>query len=147
MTFLLDVNLLIALAWPTHVHHREAQEWFHRKGRRAWATCPLTQSGFIRISSNPRFIDGAVTPREARRLLAQVTRADEHQFWPDDLDWADTIIPASLLVGHRQVTDAYLLGLALHRDGCLATLDAGIESLLPPTSSARQHLEILARNP
>jgi predicted nucleic acid-binding protein len=67
---LLDLNVLIALAWPSHVHHAVAQTWFGRNRRQGWATYPMTQTGFLRISSNPKFIDGAVTPGEARSFCA-----------------------------------------------------------------------------
>lgn len=144
MTCLLDVNVLIALAWPSHVHHRAAQLWFGRNRRSGWATCPVTQIGFVRISSNPKFIDGAVTPGAARRLLRQATRAEDHQFWPDDLDFlGDDVLPASHLLGHRQVTDAYLLGLAINHGGKLATMDNGIAALLPDGKARSTHLELI----
>jgi uncharacterized protein len=120
--YLLDVNVLIALAWPNHVHHEEAVAWFARKAAAGFRTCPITQSGFVRISSNPAFFPNAVTPAEALALLQHITRMPGHDFWPDDL-----ALPAALsarpLAGHRQVTDAYLLALAVHRGGVLATLD------------------------
>ncbi len=129
---LLDVNMLIALAWPSHVHHREAQDWFRRHARAGWATCPLTQCGFVRISSNPRIIPEAVPPPQALALLREVVAHPHHRFWPDDIGLSEA--PTELLMGHRQVTDAYLLGLALRNHGRLVTLDAGVASLLPPRS-------------
>ena len=144
MTYLLDLNLLIALAWPSHVHHRAAQEWFRQTGKQNWASSPLTQTGFIRISSNPKFIDGAVTPKEAVALLEKATKLGHHQFWPDDLDITSTsTIPTSHLLGHQQVTDAYLLGLAIDRKGKLATLDASLRALLPGRTEHKQYLEII----
>ena len=144
MTYLLDVNLLIALAWPSHVHHTIAQEWFRDNRRAGWSTCPVTQIGFVRISSNPKFIDGAVAPGEAIALLRQVTTARDHTFWPDNFDVATSDeIPPTLLLGHRQVTDAYLLGLAIHCQGKLATLDNGITALLPSAEARSKYLEIL----
>ena len=145
MIYLLDVNLLIALAWPSHVHHLSAQHWFQRVGRKGWASCPLTQTGFVRISSNPSFIDGAVDPKVALRLLGEVCQASSHSFWPDDLDLsADPAWPASHLIGHRQVTDAYLLGLAIKRRGKLATLDAGIRALLPVVEDREACLKVIS---
>lgn len=145
MSYLLDVNLLIALAWPSHVHHALVQAWFRRNKRNGWSTCPITQTGFVRISSNPKFIDGAVTPGEAIGLLNRVTRAKEHTFWPDDLNLTVTqALPVSHLLGHRQVTDAYLLGLAIQHDGKLATLDQGVAALMPDAKIRQKHLVVIA---
>ncbi len=131
---LLDVNMLIALAWPSHVHHRQAQDWFVKHAPHGWATCPLTQCAFVRISSNPKIIPDAVTPREALALLEQTVRMSTHRFWPDDATILDPHVPSALLVGHRQVTDAYLLGLAIRQGGRLVTLDRGVAALLPLAS-------------
>ena len=144
MTYLLDVNVLIALAGPTHVHHGAAQTWFRRTGQRAWATCPLTQTAFVRISSNPKFIDGAVAPNQAVALLAQVTNATQHEFWPDDLSLVETdTIGWPYVVGHRQVTDAYLRALAQAHGGKLATLDGGVAALLPDANEQQTLLELI----
>ena len=144
MSYLLDVNVLIALAWPTHVHHVAAQTWFLTTGRRAWATCPLTQTAFVRISSNPKFIDGAVTPNQAIELLAEVTKASQHEFWPDDLSLGETdTLVWPYVVGHRQVTDAYLLALAKAHAGKLATLDGGVAALLPAAKEQQTWLEFI----
>lgn len=144
MTYLLDVNVLIALAWPSHIHHALTQEWFKRNRRKGWSSCPITQTAFARISSNPKFIDAAVTPNEAIELLRTVTNSKEHEFWPDDLNVTNSAeMPTSHLLGHRQLTDAYLLGLAIQHKGKLATLDAGIESLIPNAQARQKHLEII----
>lgn len=144
MIYLLDVNLLIALAWPSHIHHLQAQDWFARRGSKNWASCPMSQAGFVRISSNPKFIDGAVSPLEAISLLKTVTRSPKHQFWPDDVNVVDTTsFSFTHLVGHRQVTDAYLLSLVMAHGGKLGTLDSAIGSLLPDESSRKKHLEII----
>jgi toxin-antitoxin system PIN domain toxin len=128
---LLDTNVLIALAWPQHVHHGEAHAWFSKVGREAWSTCPITQLGFVRISSNPKIIREAVSPREALALLEQMIALSAHQFWPDAIAPAQASTLSSLaLVGHRQVTDAYLLALAQHRKGKLATFDGGVAELM-----------------
>lgn len=139
-TGLLDVNMLIALTWPSHVHHGLAQEGFARFAKSGWATCPLTQSAFVRISSNAKIIPEAVTPGEALALLGRMVRVKGHTFWKDEIDMLSRSVPSSLLVGHRQVTDAYLLGLAIHQGGCLVTLDAGIADLLPSSSPHRDAL-------
>jgi uncharacterized protein len=129
---LLDTNLLIALAWPQHVHHAQAHAWFDAVGRAEWATCPVTQLGFVRISSNPKIIPDAVSPREALEMLRRITALPGHVFWQDTITpLAETVFNSIALVGHRQLTDAYLLALAQHEGGKLATIDDGIEELIP----------------
>ena len=131
--YLLDVNVLIALAWPQHVHHKAAHAWFDKVGGKRWASCPLTQLAFVRISSNPKIIAGAVSPRAAMHALSQMTTLPGHRFWPDDLPLSGMAsLSSAALVGHRQVTDAYLLEVARHHHGALATLDGGITELLSP---------------
>jgi len=128
---LLDVNLLIALAWPNHVHHALAHRWFTALKKRPWATCPLTQLGFVRISSNPKILADAVTPRDASDVLKRILAMPHHVFWPDDRSVPGLSAFQSLgLVGHRQVTDAYLLELARAHRGRLATLDQGLDTLI-----------------
>lgn len=144
MVALLDVNLLVALAWPNHVHHRPALDWFSRHQEDGWATCPLTQSGFVRISSNPQVVSEARTPAEAILLLRRILALPHHEFWYDDVSLA---APAFLeevrLVGHRQVTDAHLLRLAAQRGGRLATLDGRIRNLLPPDRNPAELLSLV----
>ena len=127
--YLLDTNVVIALAWPNHVCYHEAQSWFAEKGSRGFRTCPLTQTGFVRISSNPAFTSQAVTPAEALALLEQVVKLAGHEFWPDDIPLHAAIARAPALIGHRQITDAYLLALASKHNGVLATFDLGLRSL------------------
>src|SRR5512133_2173909 len=124
--FLLDTNVLIALAWPNHVHHRDTVEWFRAKGVKAFRTCPLTQTGFVRISSNPAFTPDPPSPGEAIALLKRLTALPGHTFWPDDLSLADAFAGEAPVATHRQVTDGYLLRLASAHDGVLATIDRGI---------------------
>ena len=129
---LLDANLLIALAWPQHVHHELAHQWFAAARSKPWATCPLTQLAFVRISSNPKIIRDARRPAEAAALLRQLTELSTHVFWPDRLEVAKLRSFESVaLVGHRQVTDAYLVELARANDGHVATLDRGLAEWLP----------------
>ena len=109
-----------------------------------WVTCPMTQAGFVRVSSNPGSISAAVSPRDALDLLARMTRHADHRFWPDDVSLAD--LPAELrasLVGHRQVTDACLLSLAIAHQGTLATFDRGIMSLVPDLSPLREAIVVI----
>ena len=143
--YLLDTNVLIALLWPSHAKHDLTVKWFARHRGKGWATCPLTEAGFVRIVSNAAFSRDAVTPREAVGVLAANTAAKDHAFWPDELPLAEaTAFAGARLVGHQQVTDAYLLGLALHRGGMLATLDERIAALTEPKSAERKTLEIVA---
>lgn len=140
---LLDANVLIALAWPSHVHHRHAHSWFALNYSAGWATCPLTQNAFVRVSSNPRFVSPAVSPRKAAALLREVVSLPNHVFWPEDVQFGDEHIPTELLLSHRQVTDAYLLGLSIRNEGKLVTFDQGIAALLSNESPHRSALEIL----
>ena len=122
----------MALAWPNHVHHARALTWFRAVRDEGWATCPVTESGFVRVSSNARAIPDARTPREAILLLRRLRELSAHAFWPDDVSAAgEGPSPFDRLVGHRQVTDAHLLSLALQRGGRLATFDKEIASLVP----------------
>ena len=130
MTALLDVNVLIALAWPNHEHHRTAWEWFHAQMEEGWATCALTEAGFVRISCNPAIVSRETTPLEAIGVLAQLMQVGSHSFWP--LDRSIVNLPESIrtrLQGHRQITDAVLLATAMQQNGELATFDAGTAAL------------------
>jgi hypothetical protein len=143
--YLLDTNLLIALLWPSHVQHDQAVHWFVRRRSRKWATCPLTEAGFVRIVSNPAFSRDAVTPREAAGLLAANTAAADHVFWNVDMAVNEAVAVAGpRLVGHQQVTDAYLLALAVRRGGVLATLDQGVVALTAPRSPERRVVEVVS---
>lgn len=142
---LLDVNMLIALAWPSHIHHIQAHTWFAKNASSGWATCPITQCAFVRISSNPKIIPEAVSPGEALELLGQIISQKHHKFWPDDIPLLGKYLPDKLLVGHRQITDAYLLGLAIKNEGKLVTLDKGISSLISSKSPHQGTLEIVGR--
>ena len=129
-TALLDVNVLIALLWPAHEHHEAAHRWFASRRKAGWATCPLTEMAFVRVVSNPAFSADALAPAEAVSLLGHNLRHPAHEFWPDDLSLVDALgSSAKHLQGHRQLTDAYLLGLASRRRGALASFDAGLRVL------------------
>lgn len=143
---LLDVNMLIALAWPSHVHHRHAHAWFAANHSAGWATCPLTQCGFVRVSSNPKIIAEAVTPQESLVMLHRIVSVKHHVFWPDDLPFQQGLLTTELIVSHRQITDAYLLCLCIQHEGRLVTFDKGIAALLPSGSRHRNFLEVLSGN-
>lgn len=138
--YLLDVNVLIALAWPSHVHHHVVKSWFLEHGRKAWVTCPITQSAFVRISSNTGIIVDAVRPEQALNLLKQLTAVAGHIFWTDEASLAEKNFEfPDFLTGHRQVTDAYLLSLAIRKKGKLATLDRGIAEM----ARGREHVVLI----
>jgi uncharacterized protein len=125
--FLLDANVMVALAWPEHEFHEKVGRWFARHARSGWATCPFTQAAFVRILSNPAFSAAALSPENALRVLESNLSAREHHFWPDDIPLAAAVEGVrGQIIGHRQVTDAYLLGLAIRHRARLATMDRGI---------------------
>lgn len=140
--YLMDTNLLIALLWPSHERHDAAVKWFARHRGKGWATCPITQAAFVRIVSNPAFSRDAVQPCEAIQVLSANTAAKDHAFWALEQPLAKAVAFAGArLLGHQQVTDAYLLGLALSRGGVLATLDKRIGALIEFKSSEQAALE------
>ena len=126
MRALLDVNVLIALLDEAHIHHVQAMSWLERSIQYGWATCPITQNGCIRIMSQSGY-PGALPAAVVAERLAEAADNSDHEFWSDDvnllkegcLDW-------SRVLGHRQVTDAYLLALAVRYQGRLVTLDRRI---------------------
>lgn len=136
--FLLDVNVLMALAWPTHIHHEAVHRWFAEHGPSGWATCPLTELGFVRLSMQPAVVRIPILFGDALDLLAQSTARAEHRFWPLDHGVAgirDDI--RGRIVGHHQLADAVLLDLAIRHEAQLATFDRRIAGLLPPDSDLR----------
>lgn len=127
--FLLDVNVLLALAWPDHEYHDRAGLWFDHHQAHGWATCAVTQAGFVRILSNRAFSPGALSPQEALVVLEKNLSLPGHSFWKETITLAEAIKKCrAKITGHRQVTDAYLAGLAVHHRGKLATLDKGIKA-------------------
>lgn len=130
VVFLLDVNVLIASVYEWHVAHKQAHAWWQRSAGKPWATCALTQAGFVRIISNPGFAPRPVSLAEALELLTELTLRPGHHFWPIDIVLEEAVRPiVERLFGHRQVSDAYLLGLAIRNKGQLVTLDKGLPAL------------------
>ncbi len=130
MAFLLDVNVLIALAWPRHVHHAPATSWFVSEHARGWATSPLTESGFIRVSSNPRVFPDGVTPGQAALLVAQMRDVPGHEFWSDTVSLAaESELVDEHVYGSGDVTDAHLGLLAKTHNGTLVTFDTRASAL------------------
>jgi uncharacterized protein len=128
--YLLDANVLIALAWPQHVHHEAAHRWFAKVGGKSFATCAVTQLAFVRISANPKIITDAVTCAQACSLLGKVTQLSGHHYWPEKIALEQMNELRNIaIVGHRQATDAYLIGLAHQHQGKVATFDRGVAEL------------------
>ena len=123
MLSLLDVNVLIALLDENHVHHPDASTWFSDHVDEGWASCPITQNGCVRIVSHPRYPNVLEVADALSRLKAAVAMP-YHRFIPDDISLLDeNVIDRRHLLGHRQLTDAYLLALAVAHDARLVTLD------------------------
>ena len=133
-TCLLDVNVLLALAWPHHTHHNTVHRWWETAGLTEWATCLQTQLGFVRVSCNPRFAPTPASPSQAAKLLHQMTSRPDHRFWNEiqgalaDLELLQAL---SGLATHGQVTDAYLAVLASRHGGNLASLDRSLVARHP----------------
>lgn len=123
---LLDVNALVALAWDAHVHHDAITDWLDRRTG-PWATCAVTEAGFVRVSSNPKAIAGALPMTEALAVLRDLRSSGDHRFLPNDVSLTDTDAPR--ITGHRQVTDAVLLTVARRAGIPLVTFDTGIAAL------------------
>lgn len=138
---LLDANVLLALAWPSHALHSAARRFWSSLGNGRFATCPLTELAFVRISSNPAFSRDSVLPAEAVTLLGRITALPRHEFWPDDLPARDGLSQDLSLLGHRQVTDAYLVSLAARRHGLVSTFDQGV---LASAGTRRASVEVLS---
>jgi toxin-antitoxin system PIN domain toxin len=131
--FLLDVSTLIALAYEHHTAHEKVEAWFDEYAAGRWATCPMTECGFVRVISNPKFASSAPDLGEARQLLAGFTEMAGHHFWSDDMRLTDVFaLLEGRLHGHQQITDAYLLALTISKKGQLVTLDRGIAALAGP---------------
>jgi toxin-antitoxin system PIN domain toxin len=141
---LLDVNLLVALFDPDHVHHDLAHDWFHDQRRHGWATCPLTENGLVRVLTNPAYGGMLRRPVEITAHLGSFRAGGHHRFWPDGVSLADArVFDPAFIRGHRQVSDIYLLGLARHARGALATFDRTIP-LEAVRGATRAHLLVVA---
>ena len=140
-TFLLDVNVLIALVDPAHVQHDAAHEWFAVHGHQAWATCPLTENGVLRIVGHTRYPNSPGTPAAVAPLLATLRTLPGHVFWPDDISLLDAErVDAARLLSSAQVTDTYLLALACAHGGQLASFDRRLVKDAVRGGARRLHL-------
>src|SRR5437016_659491 len=125
MTFLLDVNVLMALLWENHEHHQVARRWFRQITD--FATCPVTQPGFARVSSHPA-LGYSMSPDQAFSVLRAFLADARHKFVPDDLSCDDRVVRTDLMNSANQITDHYLVALARHHHLTLATFDEKLAS-------------------
>jgi len=126
MRALLDVNVLLALFQPDHAHYELAQQWWAAHQSSGWASCPLTQNGFVRIVSQGRY-PKPMALRAAIEWIAEQIATTDHAFWPDDISLLDSMsFNRDRIHGPKQLTDIYLLGLAVKNGGRLVTLDQTI---------------------
>ncbi len=138
---LLDVNVLLALLDADHVDHVGAWAWFDAESD-GWASCAITENGFVRIISQPRY-PSPIAPAQAVALLAGAVSGGDHAFWPCDLSLLDaTVVDATRVHGLRQLTDAYLLALAVAHGGRFVTFDRRLALAAVPGATA-EHLVVL----
>lgn len=142
MTALLDVNVLVALFDPMHAHHEAAHAWFAENRRDTWATCPLTENGLVRIISNPGYPGRMTTIGDAIARLDSFRESGHHTFWSDSVSLCDEAFKPAHFQGYRQLTDVYLLALAVENDGRLATFDRGVP-LSSVHGATADHLTLL----
>ena len=136
---LLDVNVLIALLDADHSMHRRTTQWFGSDAGNGWASCPITQNGCLRIMSHPGY-PNSVAVNEIMQRLREACLNTVHEFWPDEISMLDpTITDATRIHGPRQITDLYLLALAVRRGGRFVTFDESI-SIEAVRGATKEHL-------
>jgi toxin-antitoxin system PIN domain toxin len=139
---LLDVNVLIALLDSDHVSHDAAMSWFSKHAREGWASCPITQNGCIRIMSNPSY-PNPLAVQAVIEHLDEACHQDIHEFWPDEVSLLDSdVVDSTRIHGPRQLSDIYLLAVAVRHEGRLVTFDTGIP-LAAVRNATKQNLLIL----
>lgn len=139
MKYLFDVNVLIALTQPEHLHFRTVTNWFDANARN-WGMCAFSEAGFLRISANPKA--GNLAVEDAGDLLIGLAKHPGYRFWPITSNWATLAAPfVERIYGHQQIADAYLLGLAIKENGVLVTLDKAIRYMAGPKYT--RHLLVL----
>ena len=145
---LLDANALIALGWPAHEHHEAMRTWFDRHARRGWATTALTQAAFVRIVSQPAFSGRSIGVAEVAELLLRNLAHARHRLVPLDFGFEQVLGHCSGgIVGHRQISDAYLLTAAMRSEMKLLSFDTGIASLLASAAERQRHITLLEPAP
>lgn len=141
MTFLLDVNVLIALIDPAHVAHDDAHGWFGTVGHEDWATCPMTENAVIRIVGHPKYPNTPGSPVAVAAIMQALRGLPGHRFWADDISLvASDLVDPSRLLTAAQVTDTYLLALARSKGGRLATFDRRLSTRAVKSGAAALHL-------
>ena len=126
MRALFDVNVLIALLDAEHLHHEAARAWLRSNIEHGWATCPITQNGCLRVMAQPAYPNPLPVARVAERLAEAMATAD-HEFWPDDVSLVGAgVMDWHRVIGPRQITDVYLLAMAVRRQGRFVTFDARV---------------------
>jgi toxin-antitoxin system PIN domain toxin len=138
--FLLDVNVLVALLDPAHVHHVPANYWFDEVGHHAWATCPITENGVFRVLLNTRYRNKPRAPAVVAELVQRQFSIPGRVFWPDDFSLFDTPQQASGVQSAGLVTDVYLLMLAQRHDAKLASFDRRLASITGSDLASSLHL-------
>ena len=139
---LLDVNVLIALLDMDHAHHRTARKWLGAEIDSGWASCPLTENGCIRIMSQPKYPNPVQTGEVIKRLT-DAAATPYHEFWPDSLSILDeTTVDKTRIHGPKQVTDVYLLALAIKRGGRFVTFDGAVP-LSAVLGAEKEHLTVI----
>ena len=141
MTFLLDVNVVIALIDPGHVAHHDAHLWFASRGAKSWATCPIVENGVIRIVGHPRYPNSPGSPAPVAEIVVKLRKLPGHVFWPDDLSLVGSAdVDFGKILTPAQVTDTYLLALAKAHGGQLATFDRKLSTAAVHHGKASLHL-------
>lgn len=131
--YLLDTNVLVALTDQNHIHHKKAVEWFNTPGL-DWGMCAFSEAGLLLASANPAI--GRLTVDEASALVGELIRKPGYRFWPFTKCWAELVAPfADRVFGYKQITDAYLLGLAIKENGILVSFDKAMRSFVGPKFS------------
>lgn len=141
-SFLLDVNVLVALFDRNHIHHESAHLWFAANRSVGWATCPLTENGVIRVLSSPAYESPPYKCVDIRNRLETFCRSGGHSFWPSSVSLRDDSLFDLSKIGHRQLTDVYLLGLAVRSEGALSTFDTAIPASAV-IGAGPQHLSLI----
>jgi uncharacterized protein len=133
--FLVDVNVLVALGDKEHVHHPLATRWLKSINNARWGTCAVTQAGFLRIMTNPKL--GGHSFGDANRAFASISSHPGYEYWPIERDWISLAAPFMERVwGHQQISDAWLLGLAISGAGILVTMDKAVLYMAGAENSA-----------
>ena len=142
MRALLDVNVLIALLDSDHTLHEDAMNWFSRHAREGWASCPITQNGCVRIMSNPSYPNALPIPAVMKHL-ADACEDKVHEFWSDEVSLLDPeVVDSTRIHGPKQITDIYLLALAVEHEGRIVTFDTGV-SLAAVRKATTRNLVVL----